>query len=169
MKSPIRPPRPGKPPRLATIYLPSPIFYVTFVARGRAPILANHPIHNAFLAYAERGLDLGFTVGRYVIMPDHVHLFVALGAELTLGRSIGGLKRILGGALPEQSRRASASTSPWQPGFFDHVLRSAESYAAKWKYVRHNPVRAGLVERPADWPFAGEVAVLEPDDTMRRS
>lgn len=34
---------------------------------------------------------------------------------------------------------------PSQAGFFDHVLRSNESYAEKWKYVRSNPVRAGLV------------------------
>ena len=32
-----------------------------------------------------------------------------------------------------------------QEGFFDHLLRSYESYAQKWEYVRENPVRAGLV------------------------
>ena len=32
-------------------------------------------------------------------------------------------------------------------GFFDHVLRNGESYGEKWKYVRENPVRAGLVQR----------------------
>jgi hypothetical protein len=34
-------------------------------------------------------------------------------------------------------------------GFFDHILRTDESYAQKWNYVRDNPVRAGLV-RTAD-------------------
>jgi len=43
----------------------------------------------------------------------------------------------------------------WQPGFFDHVLRSDESYDGKWNYVRENPVRAGLVRAPADYPFWG--------------
>jgi hypothetical protein len=42
-------------------------------------------------------------------------------------------------------------------GFFDHVLRSRESYEQKWLYVRENPVRAGLVQRVDDWPFAGEI------------
>jgi hypothetical protein len=32
----------------------------------------------------------------------------------------------------------------WQPGFFDHVMRSSERYAEKWAYMRMNPVRAGL-------------------------
>jgi len=44
----------------------------------------------------------------------------------------------------------------WQAEFFDHVLRSAHSYDQKWVYVRENPVRAGLVARPEDWPHAGE-------------
>jgi hypothetical protein len=44
---------------------------------------------------------------------------------------------------------------------FDHLLRSAESYAEKSHYVRKNPVRAGLVIRWEDWPFRGEVFLLE--------
>jgi putative transposase len=49
----------------------------------------------------------------------------------------------------------------WQKTFFDHVLRSAESYTEKWHYVRENPVRAGLVKRWEDWPFRGEIFPLE--------
>jgi len=49
----------------------------------------------------------------------------------------------------------------WQPGFFDHVLRSDESYAEKWNYVRDNPVRAGLVKAADDWPYQGEIVVIE--------
>ena len=48
-------------------------------------------------------------------------------------------------------------SSLWQREFFDHLLRSNESYKAKWAYVRMNPVRAALVERPEDWPYQGYV------------
>jgi len=44
----------------------------------------------------------------------------------------------------------------WQEGFFDHVLRSSESYSQKWDYVRQNPVRAKLIEKSEDWPWQGE-------------
>ena len=37
------------------------------------------------------------------------------------------------------------------------LVRSAEFRAEKWAYVRENPVRAGLVIRAEDWPFAGAV------------
>ena len=45
----------------------------------------------------------------------------------------------------------------WQRGYFDHVLRSEESYAEKWAYVRDNPVRAGLVDSWEAWPWQGFV------------
>jgi hypothetical protein len=49
----------------------------------------------------------------------------------------------------------------WQEGFFDHLLRSSESYGEKWEYVRMNPVRAGLCRQPEDWVFQGEIVRIE--------
>ena len=48
----------------------------------------------------------------------------------------------------------------WQKNFWDTQLRRHESYAAKWDYVRNNPVRARLVTKPEDWPYQGELNVL---------
>jgi REP element-mobilizing transposase RayT len=57
---------------------------------------------------------------------------------------------------------ATAETSPiWQRGFFDHVLRNDESYAQKWNYVRENPVRLGLVTNAEDWPYSGEIVLID--------
>ena len=56
---------------------------------------------------------------------------------------------------------ALASPRLWQPGFFDRILRSQESYAEKWNYVREKPVRAGLVQTAHDWPYQGEIAVID--------
>ena len=54
----------------------------------------------------------------------------------------------------------------WQKEFFDHVLRSDESYESKWDYVRENPVRAGLVSRADDWPYAGEITLIRRSGAM---
>jgi hypothetical protein len=92
-------------------------------------------------------------VGRYVIMPDHVHLFVRGDRSFTLSSWIGGLKRAMCVALKWPRL--------WQPGFFDHVLRSNDSYAEKWNYVQDNPVRAGLVKTVDEWPYQGEIIVID--------
>ena len=44
----------------------------------------------------------------------------------------------------------------WQRDFFDHRLRKDEGYTEKAHYIRMNPVRAGLVARPEDWPYVWE-------------
>jgi putative transposase len=101
-------------------------------------------------------------------MPDHVHLFVCLGRDCprSLGEWIKGLKKHLGTALRSAGIRITSLTgqqlrSFWQPGFHDHLLRSGESYAEKWNYVRHNPMRAGLVVHANDWPYAGEIVSID--------
>jgi REP element-mobilizing transposase RayT len=45
----------------------------------------------------------------------------------------------------------------WQDGFHDHKFRTPESETREWEYVCLNPVRAGLVKRPEEWPFGGEI------------
>ena len=45
----------------------------------------------------------------------------------------------------------------WQDGYHDHKFRTPESESRKWEYVCLNPVRAGLVKRPEEWPHGGEI------------
>ena len=145
----------GRPPRLHRIIPDPPLFFVTFSTRDRKRLTSLDRVHAAFENYASRASqEFDVAVGRYVIMPDHIHLFVRGGPEFLLSPWIGGLKRALSIAL-------EIRIGLWQPGFFDHVLRSDESYAEKWQYVRDNPVRAGLVVKSEDWPHQGEVVVID--------
>lgn len=48
----------------------------------------------------------------------------------------------------------------WQSDCWDTQVRSGTHYAEKWEYVRNNPMRAGLVNTPEDWPWQGEINVL---------
>ena len=163
----------GKPPRLTQVFQRDiqPVYFVTFCTLHRRRALANDPVHYAFLAYAEAGgTKANVAVGRYVIMPDHVHLFVQSDDGFELGIWIRGLKRFIdrgvgaavhGGISPALGTPRPTSPKLWQPGFFDHLLRSSESYEQKWRYVRENPVRAGLVARAEDWPYQGEVVPID--------
>jgi REP element-mobilizing transposase RayT len=103
--------------------------------------------------------DFEIAVGRYVILPHHLHFFVALPSNVKLADWVGTLKRILA-----QSVNVAGSSDPiWQRGFFDHILRSSESYLQKWNYVRENPVRAGLVSHANDWRYSGEIVTISYD------
>jgi len=58
------------------------------------------------------------------------------------------------------ARQLKFSGNIWQEEFFDHILRSKESYNQKWDYVRENPVRAEFVASSDQWPWQGEVELL---------
>jgi putative transposase len=144
--------------RLERIYVRSPIYYVTTCTPNRRCVLAAKAIHEGFIRFAEEGPEHGAWVGAYVLMPDHLHAFVVVDDEkLLLWQWMKSLKN----ALSKTMRSKRISAPHWQKTFFDHVLRSAESYTEKWHYARQNPVRAGLVTRWGDWLFRGEIFPLE--------
>lgn len=148
-----------QPPRLAEVFQSrtTPVYFVTFCTMYRQPLLANAQVHAAFRNYCEIGVaERNVAVGRYVIMPDHIHLFVSGDASLDLGLWVRGLKRVLGNAIAAQSRGSLR-----RPGFFDHLMRNSESYTQKWEYVCENPVRAGLVARAEDWSYQGEIVFID--------
>jgi len=162
--------RKGKPPRLERIFqkYDAPLFFVTLNTHTRPHLLASPQIHSAFVDYWRLGAEHSIVVGRYVLMPDHVHLFVRFGAagQITLSTWIKGLKRHLDRSLSAAGHEpleipGQKFRSFWQPGFHDHLLRRDDSYSEKWNYVRENPVRAGLVADAQDWPYASEIVRID--------
>ena len=147
---------PHVPPRLSCVFTNNPLYFVTACTYRRRALLANDAVHNTFVRFGQRAFaDHNVAVGRYVLMPDHVHLFVCGPDNFELGRWMGMMKQCV------EKQIARESDPIWQRRFFDHVLRSDESYAEKWNYVRENPVRAGLVKNTDEWPFAGEIIRID--------
>src|SRR5438876_5008640 len=144
--------------RLDIVYQRSPIYFVTACVAKRRKLLANSAIDTAFRAFAASGSSCGAWVGAYVLMPDHLHLFAAIDDERL---SLSGWMKALKGTLSSRLRANGEASPYWQKGFFDHVLRSGNSYSEKWNYVRENPVRAGLVTDWKKWPYLGETFDLE--------
>jgi len=144
--------------RLETTFQRYPIYFVTACTHDRRHLLADIAIQTRLLEFGKEGEMRGDWLGAYALMPDHLHLFVAIDdSRANLSTWIKSLKNSL-----SKSLRESGVPGPhWQKGFFDHLLRSDESYSEKWEYVRQNPVRAGLIGNADDWKFLGTVFRLE--------
>ena len=99
-----------------------------------------------------------FAVHAYCAMPDHVH-FVAEGLE-DASRLIRLMHRWK--TVTAHRWRQSRKTTLWQRGYHDRVIRDRERLSDVISYVIWNPVRAGLVERPCDYPFCGPQTALHP-------
>lgn len=131
------------------------IVFVTVCTWRRRSLLAFPDAHEHLCNVWESAP--AWLVGRYVLMPDHLHLFCAAGSwpESSLENWI----------LFWKSRTATTWPRPrigrlWQRDFWDTQLRAGKNYDMKWECTRHNPVRAGLVKEPDDWPYQGEMHVL---------
>jgi putative transposase len=78
----------------------------------------------------------------FLAMPDHVHALLGVAPDCALVHTMRAWK----------SWQTKSLGITWQAGFFDHRLRSDESFEEKAHYIRQNPVRAGLVRSAEDWP-----------------
>ncbi len=47
----------------------------------------------------------------------------------------------------------------WQAETFDHLVRNEEDWLDKFDYIHDNPVKAGLVDKPQDYPFSSLVTM----------
>ncbi len=144
---------------LQQVWVEPEVYLVTICTHQRRPVLATDTLAPELVAaLREVSERTGWRVGRYVIMPDHVHFFCApVGEAHSLSEFVGRWKRW----TTHRAWRLGDEGRLWQPEFFDHLLRNDESYAQKWEYVASNPVRAGLCDAPDHWPHQGEIVPLE--------
>lgn len=134
----------------------SVIIFLTVCTHRRRPLLATDQAARLIIS-AWQAANF-WSVGRYVIMPDHIHLFCAPNTfpPEPLKEWIAFWRNDVTRAW---SRRDQVPI--WQRDHWDRQLRHGESYGEKWDYVKNNPVRHGYVRRAEDWPYQGELNVLE--------
>ena len=151
-----------RPARRSPVHLPPRgfgirpvIIFLTVCTKEKKQILARKEIHELLQAVWKEAR--GWIVGRYVIMPDHVHLFCA-----PWGEDVPFLEEWVRFWKARASRRwPHPEERPlWQRSFWDTELRRLDKYDEKWDYVRYNPVRKGLVTVPEEWPYQGVMNVL---------
>jgi putative transposase len=155
--SPLHKPLRKRPAHFPTVTVgfQSIIIFLTVCTRQRKPLLAND--ETARLIVESWQVAAFWRVGRYVIMPDHIHLFCAPNTFPVhpLKKWIECWRNQVTRAWPHR-----AQVLIWQREFWDRQLRRSESYPEKWHYVVNNPVRPGYVRCADDWPYHGELNVL---------
>jgi putative transposase len=88
-------------------------------------------------------------------MPDHVHLlFTALRDADGWTFALPEILRAIKGTSARNINKLTGRTCPaWRDESFDHVLRGNESLWETIDYIRQNPVRKKLVEKPEDYQW----------------
>jgi len=118
--------------------------------------VGDRPLANAGAAEIVQNALLHFAGTRYelvawCVMPNHVHVVAAM----LMGYPIGGVvKSWKAFTAAEINRREKTRGAFWAPDYFDRYIRNERDLAVTIEYVERNPVVAGLVENPADWPWS---------------
>ena len=85
-----------------------------------------------------------------MIMPDHVHAIIELGASQTLAKVLHSLKRF---TAREINKHLSRDGKFWQSEYRDWGIRNTAALNRMIRYCYANPVRKGLVAAARDYPY----------------
>ena len=92
-----------------------------------------------------------FPLLAFVVMPDHVHILGILTTSEPLAKVFGRWKNW---AAREANRMLKREGRFWQRAFYDHAVRKDESLQDIAAYIEANPVSAGLVDEPSQYPYS---------------
>ncbi|HEY5481064.1 MAG TPA: transposase [Verrucomicrobiae bacterium] len=103
----------------------------------------------ATLQFGQEPLRL-YGLNTWVLMANHIHILIEPNAALP---------RITKSIKTFSAKRANEilgrTDDPfWQDESYDHWVRDQNEFGKIAQYIEFNPVAAGLVERPEDWPWS---------------
>jgi REP element-mobilizing transposase RayT len=99
-----------------------------------------------------KGHGQDYILHAWVIMPNHVHVIIGPPVDGTR-RSLSGILQSWKGASARAINQLTETTGTlWQRDSFDRWIRNEDHFIAALRYIRENPVKAGLCQSWQDWP-----------------
>ena len=127
-------------------------YFLTICVFGRAGGFVDDEVaRNVVMQLSQTADAHRFAVIAYCLMPDHLHALVAGEHEAADFREFVRIFK----QRTSFGWKRRRSTPLWQRGYFDHVLRDEEDTLGVARYIVENPIRAGLVRHPVEYPYVG--------------
>ena len=130
---------------------PGAVYHVTSRGNRQADIFWDDADRRAWLGILGLACDrFNFSVHAYCQMTNHYHLLVE-----TVDGGLGRGMRHLNGVYSQDINRRHAISGHLFQGRYHAVLVQKDSHLLELaRYIILNPVRAGMVDRPEDWPWS---------------
>jgi putative transposase len=143
----------SRPKRLENFpYLGPNRYFLTFCVRDRVPVFRNTTVAEQTLTQFRRTSTLErFAILAYCVMPDHAHLLVDGVSDDSDFKRFAKMAKQRSGGLYARTHHERL----WQEGYYERVLREDDDPRALARYIVNNPVRAGLVKTPTEYPLTG--------------
>lgn len=92
-----------------------------------------------------------YDLGAWVIMPNHVHILIRVHE----GWPLEGILRSWKSFTAKRIMAVAGVSAPvWLDDYWDRFIRDEGHWLNTRAYIESNPVAAGLVAAPADWPWS---------------
>lgn len=143
-----------RPPRLQ---IAGGLYHVTAHSNVGRLVFEDDTERTQFLAVLDEGVArCSWSVRSYCLLSTHYHLLVATpDPDLSAGM------QYLNGCYAQWANWHRRERSHLFEGRFGSVLVETESHALEvHRYIALNPVRAGLVRDPLEWPWSSVGAIL---------
>jgi putative transposase len=92
----------------------------------------------------------------WVVMPNHVHVLFQPMDDCTVAQIVASWKKFSARQICDYWRtQALTLRGPvWHREYWDRYIRHEGHFARVIDYIHSNPVKAGLVAKPEDWPWS---------------
>src|SRR5882757_1470893 len=99
-----------------------------------------------------------FRLHEFVVMPDHFHLLLTVGREISVEKAVQFIK---GGFAFRAGKELGMQPPIWQKGFSEVRILDAAAYAQVREYIRNNPVKRRLVVIAEQYPHSSARSELD--------
>ncbi|MCH2209431.1 MAG: transposase [Lentisphaerales bacterium] len=116
------------------------------------PEVAQLVIENWYFFHYKR-----YDLVSYVVMPNHVHILIKIFKNQKLSEIIHSWKSYTANQIRETLGAGWQPAIPgtvWQKEYWDRFIRDENHLNKAISYILNNPVKAGLVAKPEDWPWS---------------
>lgn len=139
-------------PRRRRQYIPGYAYHVVQRGNNRQACFRHPDDFQAYLAlWRAKSRWYGVDVHAYCLMTNHVH-FVVTGQEAD---AISNVMKVVGSCYAGYvNRRYQRTGSLWEGRHRSSLIDSDRYLLSCYRYVEFNPVRAGMVRRPGDYPWS---------------
>jgi putative transposase len=96
-------------------------------------------------------------------MPDHVHLLLTVEDSMTIEKA---MQLIKGRYSHRLSKEFGYLGEVWQRGFSEAQVLNKVSMTQYRAYIANNPVKAGLVDAPEQYPYCFESLARKKEETQ---
>jgi putative transposase len=136
----------------------TPVFFTLCLAERGGNMLVQE-VERLRQVVAEVKTARPFAIRAWVVLPDHLHAIWELPeGDADYSGRWAAIKARFSTGMEAGTRRPSQlirrEKGLWQRRFWEHHIRDEADLAAHVRYCWGNPVKHGLTQRPADWPYS---------------